>query len=119
MGQRTRKKNWYILAYDIREEKRLKRLHYHLKKHAIALQKSVFLVEQNNYHAVLEVIKKYSKQNEDDVRLYPIVHPNAIWGAGLQADAIAGLGVTVDGHYASPKSTDNLIQKTMKWLIRS
>lgn len=115
MGRRNTKKSWYIVSYDIRNEKRLKRFHYHLKKQAIALQKSVFLVEHDNYQAVLDVVKQYSKQNEDDIRLYPIVHPNALWGAGLQADAIAGLGVTVDGSHESTTLADNFIQRTMKW----
>lgn len=119
MGKRTSRKSWYLLSYDIRDPKRLKRLHYQLKKHAFALQKSVFLVEEKEYHAALRIVKKYSKQNEDDVRLYPIVHPNAIWGAGLQSDAMEGLGLNCNGKHAETTSDDHsIITKTLKWLSK-
>lgn len=113
------KQIWYVLAYDIRDQKRLSRLHYHLKKHALALQKSVFLVEEKNYQAAWDVVEKYSKQNEDDVRLYPIVHPNALWGAGLQVDALAGLGIAEVKSKPLQKNPNGIIKKTMKWLSRS
>lgn len=117
-----RRQRWYLLAYDIRQPKRLKRLHYHLKKHALALQKSVFLVEERNYQAVVNVVQTYSKQREDDVRLYPIVHPNALWSAGLQADALLGLGIEEthpNAIYPIKEKKEGVLKRTMKWLIKN
>lgn len=79
-------KNWYLLAYDVRDEKRLKKLHYFLKKQATALQNSVFLLHVNKTQLdnILAGIKERTKGKIDDVRLYPISNPHAIWAAGKQ-----------------------------------
>ncbi|HFQ90150.1 MAG TPA: CRISPR-associated endonuclease Cas2, partial [Desulfobulbus sp.] len=37
------RKQWYLLAYDIRNPRRLQRTHAFVKKLGIPLQKSVFL----------------------------------------------------------------------------
>ena len=87
--------SWYIISYDIRDQKRLQRTHYYLKKEAIALQKSVFLVNSHQISKVKAIIKQYTKGALDDVRLYPITHPNAIWMAGIQAEALDGLNLNV------------------------
>ena len=97
--------SWYIVSYDIRDKKRLQRLHYHLKKEALALQKSVFLVKSHRLNKVKRIIKLYSKGTIDDVRLYPITHPNAIWAAGQQADALRHLGITPQAEAPTHKKT--------------
>ena len=107
---------WYIVSYDIREKKRLQRLHYHLKKEALALQKSVFLVKSNRLNKVKSIIKQYSKSSIDDVRLYPITHPNAIWAAGLQADALSHLGMKPLEE--SPLNSDTFLQKLLPKLFK-
>ena len=86
-------KSWYIIAYDIREPKRLRRLHYFLKKKAISLQNSVFLVKaDSNYLNHLETkLGKLININEDDVRIYPVLHPDTLWAAGRQASAFQHL----------------------------
>lgn len=82
-------KSWYIIAYDIREPKRLRRLHYFLKKNAIALQNSVFLVKADtNYLKYLQNnLEKLINIRDDDVRIYPVLHPDTLWAAGKQASA--------------------------------
>ena len=81
-----KRQRWYVLAYDVRDPKRLRRTHAHVKKHGISLQKSVFLVHADPEAlarlktGVLERVDK----NEDDVRLYPVRHPGALWAAGRQ-----------------------------------
>ena len=95
-------KNWYLLAYDIREEKRLKKTHYFLKKRATALQNSVFLlhVDRKTLDGILAGVKERTKGIEDDVRLYPISDPNIIWAAGKQAGVMKSL-------YAGDPHTEN------------
>jgi len=85
-------KQYYLIAYDIRHPKRLQRLHYYLSKHSLFLQRSVYLF--NSRTLPLEQLIKGIKQrtkNEDDVRLYPVRNPGAIWAAGRQDQAFSGL----------------------------
>jgi len=108
--------SWYIISYDIREPKRLLRLHYRLKKEAIALQKSVFLVKSHRLSKVKEIVKQYTKSSEDDVRLYPITHPNAIWAAGRQADSLSNLGIKPHKH--TVKNTTSFLQRLLPRLFK-
>lgn len=87
------RKQWYLVAYDIRQDKRLRRLHYYLKKEAVALQKSVFLLhaDKARLRETTSQIKSRVSDSEDDVRIYPIYYPNAIWGAGKQSLALQNL----------------------------
>lgn len=87
------RKQWFVLAYDVREPKRLRRLHYYLKKRALPLQRSVFLLHKkpSELNRVLQGVRQRTHKNEDDVRLYPVVSPNSIWAAGTQSNVLAGL----------------------------
>ena len=87
------RKHWYLLAYDIRNPKRLQRFHYQISKHALALQKSVFLVQidRKGLHEIEQLVRKLTHTREDDVRLYPVRNPGAIWTAGVQDQAFANL----------------------------
>ncbi|MCX7093894.1 MAG: CRISPR-associated endonuclease Cas2 [Methylobacter sp.] len=89
------KKSWYLLSYDIRHEKRLRKFHYRLSKYALALQKSVFLIEADEpeIQRIIQLVDHYTHSLEDDVRLYPIANPKAIWSAGIQHQAFSGLSV--------------------------
>ena len=100
-------KTWYIIAYDIRQPKRLRRLHYYLKKRAIALQNSVFLIRADrDYLQRLEGdLKGLANTQQDDLRIYPVRHPDTIWTAGKQASAIRHL-------YAGSKPKQNRKKKT-------
>ncbi len=94
--QKKKRRNaaqWYLLAYDIRHEKRLRRLHYFCKKHGIPLQKSVFLFKADaaGLEEVVEGVQARVSDKEDDVRLYPVSHPGSIWAAGRQSDKLRGL----------------------------
>ena len=92
------KKNWYLLSYDISHEKRLKKFHYRIKKQALALQKSVFLIEADakEVEQLLTLVQQYTHTLEDDVRLYPIKHPRAIWSAGIQEQVFVNKGLAGD-----------------------
>lgn len=95
-------KSWYIIAYDIRDPKRLRKLHYHLRKQAIPMQYSVFLIKANGkvLKNLLKTIRSIAKDDEDDIRLYPIFNPNTIWAAGRQATTLFSL--YSGGKVASP-----------------
>lgn len=64
----------WLIAYDIREPRRLQRVHRYLKRHAIPLQYSVFVTRANaaqlgNLRAGLAQI---INAKVDDVRIYHI-----------------------------------------------
>lgn len=86
-------KQWYLLAYDVRDPKRLSRLHYALKKKALPMQESVFLVHADaaKLKAILAIVKDRTHTREDDVRIYPLRHPNDMWMAGCQQATMSGL----------------------------
>ena len=104
-------KQWVIIAYDVRDPRRLRQVHYFLKKQATALQKSVFMLSatQKQITGVLSGIKSRVDGRVDDVRLYPIRYPGDIWSAGQQDMALKGL------YSAGPKKTP---QKGMKRFIK-
>lgn len=89
----SERKQWYLLAYDIRNPKRLNRVHYFVKKKGVGLQRSVYLLRANKQGVdeVASGIKQRVKDNEDDVRLYPVQQPGSIWAAGLQAAKLESL----------------------------
>jgi CRISPR-associated protein Cas2 len=72
---------WYLLAYDVRDNRRLQRLHRFLKSRGLALQDSVFLIQGERAHIdkLLDAVDTIVHRREDDVRLYPIPHPGGIW----------------------------------------
>ena len=86
-------KSWYIIAYDIRRPKRLRRLHYYLRKRATALQNSVFLIKADDKYLkhLSKTIQSIADGSEDDIRIYPIHHPDTLWAAGKQVNALKGL----------------------------
>lgn len=84
---------WYLLAYDVRNEKRLRKLHYFCKKRGVSLQRSVFLLKADSIdlEEVVDGILARVNEKEDDVRLYPVPYPGAVWTAGRQNDKLHGL----------------------------
>lgn len=86
-------KQWYVITYDIRVNKRLRRTHYVLKKEGLHLQKSVFLLHKTpqQLNKLLHKVGACVNSQEDDVRLYPLRHPNAMWMAGQQQETMLTL----------------------------
>lgn len=107
-------KQWHLLAYDIREEKRLRKLHYYLKKRAVPLQRSVFLLHctAEELAQTLQGARKRVHLRDDDIRLYPVSSPHSLWAAGKQAESVRGL-------YPAPAKTtpDNWLQQVGKALF--
>jgi CRISPR-associated protein Cas2 len=88
-------KQWHILTYDVCEAKRLRQVHYFLKKRAIPLQKSVFLLHCSaaDLAVTLHGVRERCHLREDDIRLFPLTSPRSIWAAGQQSQAVQGLYV--------------------------
>jgi len=99
-------KQWYLLAYDIRDPRRLRRFHYRISKLALPLQESVFLLQADpeGLAALRELVKQLTHSRQDDLRLYPVTHPGAIWTAGLQKNALRDL-------YPARKPSPSLISR--------
>ena len=64
----------YLVSYDIREPRRLQRVHHFLKQRAVALQYSVFVFEgtEADLQAVRRGIEDRIDPAEDDVRIYTL-----------------------------------------------
>ena len=68
----------YIVSYDIANYKRLAKLARNLEKHAMRIQKSVFLlssVSKNELLGIIDMINAIIDEEADDVRIYTIVDP--------------------------------------------
>ncbi len=87
------RKHWYLIAYDVRDPKRLQRVHRYLRKRAFAAQESVFIVHADaGALADLEQeLRTLVDQRKDDLRRYAIPGPAAVWAAGRQAERLSGL----------------------------
>lgn len=82
-------RTWYLLAYDIRDPRRLQRVHYYLRKRALAAQQSVFFAHatEDELKEMLDGVAKRMHRHQDDVRAYPISHPAEVWLSGQSAVA--------------------------------
>lgn len=86
-------KQWHLLTYDVCDQKRLRKVHYYLRKRGLPLQKSLFLLHCSaaDLATTLQGVRERAHLREDDIRLYPVHTPAAIWTAGLQNSAVQGL----------------------------
>jgi len=64
----------YLLAYDIREPKRLARVHRYLRRHAVPVQYSVFVARLTGRELtrIAGDLGALIDAREDDVRIYPL-----------------------------------------------
>ena len=110
-----KRQRWYVLAYDVRDPKRLRRTHAHIKKHGISLQKSVFLIHADSKALArlkAGVLARVDK-NKDDVRLYPIRHPGVLWAAGRQENKMDSLYAPAPEK--KPRGLPNRIRSLFSW----
>jgi len=77
----VQKSGWYLIGYDIREKRRLQRLHRYLKKRAIPVQKSLFFAKcsEDELYQLLQGASHLIDEREDDLRAWPINHPSEVW----------------------------------------
>lgn len=87
---------WYLIAYDVREPKRLGRVHRRLRREGVAMQESVFLVQrtQRGISSLMDELTGLIHRHEDDLRAYPIRDPGEIWlrGQGLMDEGLLDAG---------------------------
>lgn len=76
----------WLLAYDIREPKRLQRVWRYLQKEGLRQQYSVYLlkVDRQALQRVIEQLLSLIDEHCDDVRIYPLSENTRIWGLGTQ-----------------------------------
>ena len=87
-------KRW-LVAYDIRDPKRLGRVYRYLSKHAIPVHYSAFVVQGTDLHlhAILLAVSERIDRSEDDVRAYHVPQSAQVWTLGCQF-AMNGCTVT-------------------------
>lgn len=85
---------WYVIAYDIADPRRLRRVHQIAKKRAAFLQRSVYAFNGRGTAllGLLTDIRAEIKVAEDDVRIYSISGPSELWflAGGVPLAGIAG-----------------------------
>ena len=96
-------KTW-LVAYDIREPRRLRRVHRHLRKLGMAAQYSAFTVEADDSAIAdhLAAIELLIDGRVDDVRAYHLPARCPVWRLGRQE--------WPEGLYLSPHEAVRLLQ---------
>jgi CRISPR-associated protein Cas2 len=77
----------HIITYDIGDPKRLTRIHRYLKKLAMPIQYSVFLIECNTkeLQEVRDHLQEMINPKQDDIRIYTLPLKPVIMTLGQQA----------------------------------
>lgn len=68
-------KSDFLIAYDVKDEKRVGKVGRYLAKRAFRIQKSLFVLYDATYDELNEIIKgmlNICKDDEDDIRVYKI-----------------------------------------------
>lgn len=75
-------KRWHLLCYDISGDRRLQQVHRLVCGQALAVQRSVFLF-YGSQAALSRLVASVASRiaPEDDVRFYPVPHPDQIWAS--------------------------------------
>lgn len=76
----------WLIAYDIREPRRLARIHRSLKKVAVPLQYSIFLTWMSDtaIERLVDLLNEIIDPSEDDVRLYHLPQQTELFTMGRQ-----------------------------------
>lgn len=71
----------YVLAYDVRNVRRLRRVHRAMSRKTVFLQRSLYLYQGagTDLIAVLREVGELLKQKEDDLRVYSLTGPDDLW----------------------------------------
>lgn len=65
----------YLISYDVKDDRRLQRIHRYLKGKGIHLQKSVFycVFNKEDLKKTISGLSSLMDPNEDDIRFYPVL----------------------------------------------
>ncbi|WP_200388279.1 CRISPR-associated endonuclease Cas2 [Thiocapsa imhoffii] len=71
----------YILAYDVREVRRLRRLHQMMRRKTVFLQRSLYLFQGLGVELIelLNEVCDLLEQGVDDLRAYALSSPDDLW----------------------------------------
>jgi CRISPR-associated protein Cas2 len=95
------RKDWYLLAYDVADPRRLRRVHRRLRREGIAMQQSVFLLFGSNeaLRTLMDELGALLDPSVDDLRAYPVADPAELW---LHGQSALQQGVLRDAPAQSP-----------------
>jgi len=98
----TQRRNW-LIAYDIRDPRRLARLHNFIKRHAVPVQYSVYLFSGHAGHLgqLLAEIRHRIDIRVDDVRAYLVPEGAEVHTLGRGALPIPATLVSEGGPYGT------------------
>jgi len=104
-------KRWHLVCYDISDQRRLHKIQRRVAKQALALQKSVYVLNanQSELNEILNAIESMMDTSRDDLRSYPVPHPSQMWFGGAMVDVMRTNGLA---------STTQHIVKPDSWLRR-
>ena len=92
-------KSFYVLAYDISDDKRRTRLHKRLLDYGTPVQYSVFecLVDSEQLAKMQKMIKRTIKAKDDQVRIYFVCEAclKRIWVSNASQEVLAETTSTV------------------------
>lgn len=84
---------WYLLAYDVSDPKRLRRVQRVTAKQTVFLQRSVYLYQGNGavLSGLLQRIQSVLRSTEDDLRIYRLSGPANLWFMCGEMPPLGGL----------------------------
>ena len=88
----AKRKGWFLVAYDIAEPRRLRRMHRVLRKRAMPVQKSVFFYHgtEGALRRLLDELGTLMNPREDDLRAWPVDPLDTAWihGSGVNDNLV-------------------------------
>lgn len=94
----SRYRKWIVIAYDIRDASRLRRLHRYLRSEALPLHYSLFLtqVSVKQMQEVLSQINQIINLKLDDVRVYEVPQRGGLESVGVSLE-LEEMSLYLDG----------------------
>lgn len=91
-------KSVYLVSYDIKDERRLNRVHRFLKGKGIHLQKSVFYfaLSPEELKRLYRQLSEMIEEKEDDIRIYPLLADFESIAMGQGEKVPAGVWIYLD-----------------------
>jgi len=89
----------YVLAYDVRDVRRLRRVHRTMSRKTVFLQRSLYLFQGAGAElgALVREATKLLEQGLDDLRLYALAGPDDLWFLCGGAPPLTGLVNQLEG----------------------
>lgn len=94
----------WLIAYDIKNPKRLAKVGRYINKEAVRMQYSIYVLAgtRRKMDEVSAELEKLINPKEDDVRVYPMGENTRLWGLGTQ--------FILDGNILTDALLDKFIQ---------